>query len=379
MFGLKTILREAFRLARYRASRNTDSFAMMPMNVTCSVTNLCNSRCKTCFIWKLYRERPSLKERELKLWEFERIFKSLGTSVVYLTFSGGEPFLRKDLSDICISAYEQCRPRVVTIPTNALLPNIIESELRRILRTCETTVFTVNLSLDGVGRKHDEIRGVRRNFASFMDTFGRLSRLKEEFRNLIVGVHSVLSVYSLDSALEVYEFARRLGPDSYIMEVAEERAELFNQESGVTPPPEDLARVLNKVRERIKRDYLARDGLLGRFIQASRLAYYDVVPRILEKKRQIYPCYAGFASCQITPHGDVWPCCILGYDKPMGNLRDDGYDFRKIWLSQKAEEVRKFVRSGGCSCPLANASYTSMLCSPTYVMKILAGLLASYV
>ncbi len=172
----------------------------------------------------------------------------------------------------------------MTIPTNTLLPKIIERELRQILQKCEATTFTINLSLDGVEAKHDEIRGVRGNFASFMDTFERLTDLKREFQNLIVGVHSVLSIYNLDSALEVYDFTKRLGADSYIMEVAEERAELFNQNSRVTPSPRSLAKVLDEVRERIKRDYLGKGSLLARFIQASRLAYYDAIPRILEKQ-----------------------------------------------------------------------------------------------
>ena len=84
---------------------------------------------------------------------------------------------------------------------------------------------------------------------------------------------------------------------------------------------------------------------------------------MLKENRQIIPCYAGYASCQITPFGDVWPCCILGYDQPMGNLRETNYDFVKVWHSSKANEIRKHIKAKNCACPLANAYYTNVLCN----------------
>ena len=81
--------------------------------------------------------------------------------------------------------------------------------------------------------------------------------------------------------------------------------------------------------------------------------------RYLATGRQVIPCYAGTASAQIAPDGDVWSCCVRA--EPLGNLRDVEYDFGKIWFGEKAERDRAMVRSCGCACPLANASYTNML------------------
>jgi len=348
------------------------------MSVTVSVTNRCNSRCRTCYIWNLYREKPGLERTELTLSEFDSIFESLGRNVSYLVISGGEPFLRKDLPEICLSAYEHCHPSVVTIPTNALLPRLIGKKLRYILTKCTDTNFIVNLSLDGVGNKHDEIRGVKGNFQSLLDTYTSLLPIKKEFPNLIVGVHTVLSVFNLDHLPETYEFVRRLQPDSYIVEVAEERTELFNQASGVTPTAEELMTIMRRLKDSIKRDYLSNGGFVVRLIQASRLAYYEAVPRILKEKRQTQPCYAGFASCQITPYGDIWPCCVLGYDQPMGNLREHNYNFKRVWFSPRANDIRTYIKDAKCSCPLANAWYTSAFCNAAYGIKVIATLFASY-
>jgi len=375
---MKVYPSELWRLLGYYANRNRDAFSKMPMSVTVSVTNRCNSRCRTCYIWNLYQEKPLLESSELKLWEFDRIFESLGRNVRYLVISGGEPFLRKDLPEICASAYEHCRPNVITIPTNALLPRVIEDKLKQILDLCADTNFTVNLSLDGVGYLHDEIRGVKGNFQSFLDTYNSLAVIKKDFPNLIVGVHSVLSNLNLDDLIETYKFVRQLNPDSYIVEVAEERTELFNQGSHVTPAANELGTIMQSLRANIKRDYLHRGSLVVRLIQASRLAYYDAIPKILGNKRRTQPCYAGSASCQITAYGDVWPCCVLGYNQPMGNLRECNYDFGKVWFSAKADEIRRYIRDGNCSCPLANAWYTSAFSSPRQAIKIMATLASSY-
>jgi len=66
----------------------------------------------------------------------------------------------------------------------------------------------------------------------------------------------------------------------------------------------------------------------------------------------------------------VWPCCVLGYDKSMGNLRESEYSFRKIWFSERADKVREYIRNQNCSCPLANAHYTNILCNFSELPKV---------
>ena len=70
---------------------------MKPVNVTVSTTYRCNSRCLTCNVY----ERPV---DELSAEEWDRAFRSLGRSAQWFTFSGGEPFVRKDLVEIVESA-----------------------------------------------------------------------------------------------------------------------------------------------------------------------------------------------------------------------------------------------------------------------------------
>lgn len=358
-------------IIRCKLYRSLGKPKVMPINLTVSVTNTCNSRCKTCSIWKLYRKNPELEEREFKTDEFEKTFESIGGSIIWATVSGGEPYLRPDLVEICKSLIKHCSPSVITIPTNAILSNVIEDKTKKILEHCDNVNLIVNLSLDGVGSKHDEIRGVQGNFSNFLETYERLKNLQPDFSNLNIGVHSVVSKFNIDSLFDVYEFVKKLEPDSFITEVAEERAELFTLGSDITPDPDKYSKFVNELSFRIRKDHFKYRKLVPRIIQAFRLSYYRIAAQVLKEQRQAIPCYAGYASCQLTPYGDVWPCCVLGYDKPMGNLRENNYDFKKVWFSQKAHEVRKFIKSEDCACPLANASYTNMLLQMPTLLRVL--------
>jgi len=339
------ILRE---IPQYWLFRTIGHPIKMPLNVTLSVTYACNARCKTCNIWKR-------KAKDLSLEELEMVFRSLGKAPYWFTISGGEPFLRKDIADICRSIYTNCKPGIINIPTNGLLCDVIPDKVRDIVESCPQTNIVINLSLDGVGSDHDDIRGVPGNWEKAMKTYYALRKL--DYPNFELGIHSVLSTYNVDSLPRIYEYVMtELKPDSYITEIAEERVELGTIGANITPSLEEYARAIDFLSEKIKQHEFSG---LSKITEAFRIQYYSLVKEILQRKRQIIPCYAGFASAQIAPDGDVWMCCITA--EPIGNLRHVGYDFGKVWFSSKANELRRRIKSNECYCPMANASYTNML------------------
>lgn len=355
----------------YKLHRALGRPKTMPINMTISVTNMCNSRCKTCFIWRLYQDHPELKKTEFKTEEFERTFENLGEQIFYVVISGGEPYLRQDLPRICEALCDCSHPAILVIPTNGLLPSVIENKTKDILRRCPDVTLKINLSLDGIGNEHDEVRGVIGNFEKFLEIYELLKKLKTEFSRLQIGIHTVISKFNIHRFLPIMDYVERLNPDSYITEVAERRTELFNVDKDIVPDPYRYSKFMNELSRRILKSDLYRAQSVSKITQAFRLTYYQIVAQELTDCRQIIPCYAGYASCQITPYGDVWPCCVLGYDKSMGNLREKDYDFRRIWHSKRADEVRSFIKSEKCACPLANAHYTNILCNFTSLIKVI--------
>lgn len=332
---------------------------LLPMNLTVGLTYRCNSQCKTCNIWK--REE---KDKELTLGEWNKIFKKLGQLVVYLTLSGGEPFLRKDIVEICQSAYKYCRPLVMTIPTNSLLPEVIVTKTAKIAQSCPQSQIIINLSVDGIGAKNDQIRGIKGHYEKVMQAFYQLRKLP--YKNLTIGFHTVISKFNVNDFPKIANSLLMLKPDSYVAEIAEQRVELGTHRSKIVPDLEKYQKAVDFLVQKLKN---ARFKGFARLTQAFRREYYQLTKKVLSQKRQVIPCFAGWASAQIASNGDVWGCCIKA--RAWGNLRlKVNYDFAKIWFSKKAENMRKDTRAGKCFCPLANTSYTNMLFDLKTLIKV---------
>jgi len=342
-----------------QASYITGRPLMLPVNITVSVSYRCNSRCKTCNVWLFPND-------DFTVEEYDRTFASLGQAPYWFTFSGGEPTLRKDLPDIIASAYRHCKPGIINIPTNGIQDKQIPGRIEQVVQACPEAEVIVNLSLDGVGERHDEVRGVRGNFARAMRTYAALKDLQTRYRNLTLGVHTVISNFNIDAFPEICAFVQReLKPDSYITEIAEERVELDTVGLGITPTVEKYTVAIDTLVESL-RDKPFHG--VSRVTQAFRLQYYELVKRTLREHRQVIPCMAGVASAQIAPNGDVWTCCVRA--ESIGNLRDYDYDFGAVWRTARANELRRSIKAGECYCPLANASYTNMLTHVPTLIKV---------
>ena len=321
---------------------------MLPLNITLSPSPKCKSRCIACNIWMK-------RENELTLDEWDKVLASLGTAPYWFTISGGEPLMYPGVVELAKLAYKHCQPGIINIPTNGIL-NSGPERVRAILESCPNSQLIINLSLDGVGEKHDFIRGVAGNFEKFEERLEQYLALRAEFPNLAVGIHSVVSVFSVGHLDELIAYAEKSGADQFITEIAEPRVELDTVGLPITPSPEEYAAAIDKLITYVNSK---RYKGVSRITEAFRVEYYKLVKRILDEQDQVIGCYAGWASAQIYADGTVWPCCVRADD--LGNLREHNYDFKDIWFGEKIKDVRRSIAAKECHCPLANASYTNML------------------
>ena len=284
--------------------------------------------------------------------------------IYIFNISGGEPFLRPDIVEIVSLACKYLTPGVIHIPTNALYADICEQKIGEILEVIKSgdsaIQLTVKPSLDHIGERHDDIRGVPGNFKKVMRLFSRLKALQSEYPNLHAELGTVISTWNVNDIEEIAHYVTGLGVDSYRNEIAEKRSEMFNIKDTITPSAEQYERALGYFISQIRENMKTR-SFFQRMTHAFRLMYYDLAIRILKEQRQVIPCYAGISNAHMTAYGDIWACCTLGYDRPMGNLREYNYDFQSVWNSRQAREVRAYIREGSCSCPMANQSYSNIL------------------
>lgn len=336
-----------FRIIGYWLMKHLGAPRLMPMNYTVSLLYTCNSRCSTCKIWKKQAKNMTVEE-------YRKTFSRIGKAPYWITFSGGEPFLRNDLVEIVTEIYKISRPRIINIPTNGILTKGIVEKTKAIAEACSKAQVVINVSIDGIEEQHDEIRNVPGNYKKAIDTFYRLKALN--LINLNVGIHTVISRFNVEHFSSIANELMRKEPDSYITEIAEERVELDTIGTDITPSLVAYKSAVDYLIHRIKNN--SYKGM-NKITMAFRIEYYNLVKRIMRDQKQIIPCYSGVASCQISPDGDLWSCCIKA--KSLGNLRENDYNFKKLWWSPAAELDRRSIHKKECYCPLANASYTNML------------------
>ena len=362
---------------RYKVARFGFIKPGNPITLTFSVTAACQSRCKTCNIGLEYIKDPKKKEKDLKLDEIEMIFKTLG-HIYFFNISGGEPFLRKDLPEIIDLACRYLKPRIIHVPTNALAPERIRDltieSLENINQYDSRVPFTVKPSIDGVGEIHDDIRGVKGNFKQLEKTIAYLKDIEKDYPNFHLELGTVISRFNVDHLSDIEDYVHSLGVQSYRNEIAEQRTEFYNLEDPITPDAETYERLIKQFSAKIKAS-VSDKRELAKVTESFRLVYYDLAVQIVRQQRQVIPCYAGISNVHINYDGEVWPCCVLGYSKPMGFLREQDLDFQKVWNSLQASEVRKYIGDGNCACPLANQAYSNILCHTPSLVKVMRNIL----
>ena len=329
---------------------------LLPIILTLSVNDYCNSRCKTCNIWK--NDIIKKRREELKLEEYEKIFENFDR-IYWVTITGGEPFLRSDLPEIIKIIYKRTKPKVISLATNGILTKKIVSDTKKILNSCPKLNLIINLSLDGIGRQHDKIRGVKGCFNSVINTFKLLKKIKD--KRLIIGINTVISRYNIESFFEIHKFVKKLNPDSFIVEIAENRAKLYNLDLRIVPKREKIKPILNfLIKENMK-----RKGISKLIKKLRREYYYFLLHKNSFTKK--FQNFEGIASCYIMSNGEVWVSYVKRY--VIGNLRDVNYDFKSIWFNKKAEKYRKIMEKN-YSTTLANAFYTNFICNLNHFWKI---------
>jgi MoaA/NifB/PqqE/SkfB family radical SAM enzyme len=332
----------------YKTFRSTGYPKLLPINFTILISTSCNSRCLSCNIWKQIHN-------DLSLSEWKKVLKSIGGSPFWFTISGGEPFLQPHLKHLAVSIDKICRPGVINIPTNSLKVEKIQRDVDFIASRVNSQLI-INLSLDGVGDKHDYLRGVKGNFEKFVQNYKNLTKLKTKHKNLTVGIHSVISKNNVDHLPKLIDYAYSLKPDQYITEIAEERVELDTVGLDITPESKDYDKAIDYLLKKMKTDPQAG---FSKITQSFREQYYQFVKDWRAGKEINITDYSGWASCEITSWGEVWPSCVSGIT--LGNVRKENFDFKKVWFSDRAKTIRHQIKDINTSFPLANAFYTNSL------------------
>ena len=166
-----------------------------PVLVHFEVTMRCNAHCGFCDYWKT---DPSAKATELNSFaEAARFFNPM-----VITFTGGEPTLRRDLEDIVDGVNSAVRLKYMTLITHG---GMLTPERARSIWKAGINQF--NISLDYLDERHDTARGIPGLGSKIMRTVPRMREIG------ITGIrfNTVIKRDNLDQLMPIVTRARELG------------------------------------------------------------------------------------------------------------------------------------------------------------------------
>lgn len=337
-----------------------------PIHLTFFVTRRCNSACPFCFYLRS-DEGPRDSRPELSLEEIGKVSSSLG-KLLWLAFSGGEIFLRDDLVEIARTFYRNNKPAIMLFPTNGLLPELIRERMEAIARSCPNSVVALKLSVDGLGAAHDALRNTPGSFDKTLRTYRAVAGLIDRYPNFELGVNTVFCSENQNAMHEIIEYVRGL-PYIKTHTISLVRGSLADKRYGNVDSEKYFDAVL-KLEENLKagkaRMYRFRGG---RVKAAQDILQRRLIHRTLQERKRIMSCYAGRLNLVLSEAGDVFPCELL--TESFGNVRNYGYDMRKIVRSERARSVIDAIKKNGCFCTHECYFMTNILFNPRLYPSLL--------
>lgn len=340
-----------------------------PSQLILYVTSKCNAKCAHCFYW----EKLNLKNDDMSIDEIEKVFIGIPETISYLHLTGGEPFLRNDLAEICLMAEKYTGTKAIQIPTNGILSDKIIEFVETVFETYKGNI-TIPISVDNYGNSHDEIRGVPGAFDLAVKTIKKLKIIQDRYQNLSLFINTTVSnknfkdISKLEHFVEKelglphnFEIIRGSSFSTNLVEVNN-----FNpkdSECGL-PKKDDLNLIYRKLLQQRKtsrpKNFI---GKIGK--EFTLIALRNVYNPLILKKSNVR-CLAGELIGVIYSNGDLALC---EFTKPVGNLTKSNYNFLDSWRSESADSMRKKLK--GCYCTHACFVIPSTMYSHKNILKAL--------
>lgn len=271
------------------------------------VTRRCIARCLMCNIWRMEDERPELTAEE---W-LELLGSPALAQLKELDVTGGEPFLRDDLTQLLLGigrlkTEHLPQLRSIAITTNGFLTQRLLAVVGEVITPLERAGISLVFAcgLDGVGAVHDRIRGVPGGWQQLHASIEGLKALRTQHPSLVLGIKTTVSRHNIDALEAVCRYADAQGLFTIISPY------ILTANRYANLGADDELALTAAETETLKQFYAS-----PRF----RWSYYrQELLRFLETGRMEKPCSAGFNYFFIRSSGELFACPIIA--APLGNI-----------------------------------------------------------
>lgn len=318
---------------------------MIPRIVILPLQYVCDARCVMCNIWQISGRRH---------WTPDELgdvlaHPTLAENVEVVNVTGGEPTMRPDLPKVFAVVVRNLRAlHTLSLQTNGISPRRLEKRLTPVVDLLAAEAddgrlihLDINISCDGPGAVHDEVRGVEGAWQSLTesvkvarDLVGRLPR-GDVTLNLTIVRQNARHLRGAELA------ADELGVPITFTFPQETEVYVANTESSeqFALDDDEHAAVLEFLRD-------LQTRLTGRSAMSKR--YCAMLIGLLTTGERNLGCPLAEGGLFLEPGGRALPCWRSA-ELVTGNVLDDGLD---AVLARRAEPSYVTVLKRHCStCP----------------------------
>ena len=284
----------------------------------------CNQKCLHCYASGEIKSNVE----ELGLEDWKKIIDGCKEAgIPSITFTGGEPTIRKDLVEMVSYA----KWFVTRLNTNGILltKELCEQLYDASLDSVQVTLYSYNEethnSLVGGNHFNNTIEGIKNALAAGLD----------------VSVNTPLCSINSDY-IETIKFCQSLGVKYFSC-------------SGLIPSG-NAKQVLSKITSLSKDEIYKIVKMAVNYAKEQELDVAFTSPGWIDKEKLkklklvVPSCGACLSNMAVAPNGDVIPCQSWLSGLTLGNMLET--NFKKIWRGTDCVRIRKDSAKEECICPL---------------------------
>lgn len=300
------------------------------------ITYKCDSRCKMCNIWKMSHSNE-MSVGELGQFLKDPIFKKIES----VGINGGEPSLIPNLTDYAREVLKLPKLKSLDIISNGFNKESFLKSLQEIYKNCRDKGirFHVSISLDGVGRIHDAIRGKLNVFEKTVSTIDEIVANQGKYCDSI-DVGCTIIQQNVDYLIELDAFSNI---KNYVMKY---RLGIDNKRIESDKLRDDYSVICNSSQLQS-----AKEFMYSKFCGAKNLMdkfkYFSIFYWLNSKKpKRLLGCAWKDEGITMDARGDLYYCAVAS--KKIGSLRKD--HGKEVFFNNTNIEYKKGIINNCDGC-----------------------------
>nr|WP_255411363.1 radical SAM protein [Halobacteriovorax sp. HLS] len=320
--------------------------AQSPFVLHIRITSKCNLSCPFCYLKEgLNQEEPDL----LSIDEWKKILISIPRTTI-IDITGAEPFMAKNFKEFLILLKQMGFKCSVTtngtVYNDSMIDTIINSSIEYIL-----------ISLDGMNKKHNELRGSSNAFERTEEFITLLkSESKRAKKKLIINVKTMLLDENIEEIIPLIRHCdSKVRPDIITVNLPFQNnargGRLFENDflsskyqTGNTFKFTNPSKVIEVIKDIFNIEKSIKTPIIFKpSISKSSLIEYIKDPSKMSAKN----CKLYKNNVTLYYDGTLTPCDI---SFKVSNIRELGYDLKKLYIHEDYKKFSNLMKSNNKAC-----------------------------